>query len=52
MATANQKGIADDWIKGTINKKYGIDSKKDLNINQFNEIMKYFGTLKNKENVI
>ena len=49
MAAANQKGVSDDWIKANIKKQYNLDSKKDLKVSQFNAIMKYFESLKDKE---
>ncbi|RPJ79834.1 MAG: hypothetical protein EHM20_00145 [Alphaproteobacteria bacterium] len=44
----NIKGVTKEKMKASIKKQYGIDSSKQLNIKQYNDIMKYFKGLPDK----
>jgi hypothetical protein len=45
MAIATKKGDTDEQIKEKIKNAYGIESKKDLTIEQFNKMMKAYEKL-------
>lgn len=44
----NIKGITKETMKKSIKKQYNIDSSKQLNVKQYNDIMKYFKSLPDK----
>jgi hypothetical protein len=48
MAMVTKKGDTDEGFKEKIKKAYGLDSKKDLTIEQFNRIMKAYEKMEDK----